>query len=128
MYCAFYCSCTGMNSRCTVFKFDIFDSQNYLYSFEITAPPLSAFIFSGSPYKFKFSFRKFKTSLVSADLQSFAVGLSLYLSTAIRSWFLRLVFPCLVFRNNQFEFLVPAPLLFLVFRIRVSIFGFLNSY
>ena len=64
-----------------------FDSQNSLYSFEMNAPPLSVFIFSGSPYKLKFCSRKLRTSLVSADLQIFAVGHLLNLSTAIRIWY-----------------------------------------
>ena len=39
------------------------------------------------PYKSKFCFKKFSTSLVSADLQIFAVGHSLNLSIAFKIWY-----------------------------------------
>ena len=46
-------------------------------------PSLSVFILSGNPYKLKFCFRKFNTSLVSDDLQILAFGHLLNLSFAI---------------------------------------------
>ena len=58
--------------------------QNSLYSFNIKAPSLSDFIFSGVPYKLKLFVRKFVTSFVSAVLQIYAVGLLLNRSTAIK--------------------------------------------
>ena len=65
-----------------------FPLQNSSYSFVINAPipPLSVFLFSGSPYMLKFCFRKFITSLISDDFQIFAVGLLLNLSMAISIW------------------------------------------
>ena len=57
--------------------------QNSRYSFEIKAPPLSDFIFSGIPYKLKLVDKNCITSFVYEVLQIFTVGHLLNLSTAI---------------------------------------------
>ena len=57
--------------------------QNFLYTLEIIAPPLSDFIFSGIPYKVKILIRKLISSFVSEVLQVSTVGHLLNLSTAI---------------------------------------------
>ena len=58
--------------------------QNFRYSFDMNAPPLSDLIFSGIPNKLKLLDKKFITSFVSDVLQIFAVGHLLNLSTAIK--------------------------------------------
>ena len=69
----------GVQYSISIFRF----LQNFRYSLQTNAPPLSDLIFSGIPYKLKLLDRKFLTSFVSADLQIFTVGILLNLSIAI---------------------------------------------
>ena len=105
-----------------------FNSQTSLYSSEMKAPPLSVFIFSGSPYKLKFCIRKFSTFIVSADLQIFAVGHLLNLSIAIRNWNSLFHFSLFTFPEESIGISCPGSVNVLVFRIRVSVIGISNSY
>ena len=92
-----------------------FDLQNSLYSFAINAPPLSVLIFSGSPYKLKFGFRKLSTFFVSEDLQIFAVGHLLNLSIAISIW-------CSPFNFLWFNF--PVKSIWISYPGSVNVFNF----
>ena len=103
-----------------------FDFRKSLYSLATIAPALSVLIFSGSPYRLKFCFKKFNTSFVSDDLQIFTGGHLLNLSIAISTWCSPFSFLWFNFPVNQFEFLVPVPLVFLVFRSFFLVFDSLN--
>ena len=107
----------------------LFDLEKSLYSLEKSAPPSSVLIFSGSPYKLKICFEKFNTSFVSDDFrQIFMVGhllnLSITISICSPFSFLRFNFP----GKNRFEFLVPVPLMFSVFRSYFLVVSNLDSY
>ena len=72
--------------------------QNFRFSFEMNAPPLSDFISSGIPYRLKLLYRKFITSFVSEVLQIFAVGHLLNLSIAIKTCVSPFNFCCVISR------------------------------
>ena len=59
------------------------DLQNFSYSLEIKAPPLSDFIGFGTPYTFMYSFKNEITVSWFVFLHIFATGHRLFLSTAI---------------------------------------------
>ena len=88
-----------------LYSYPIFsDLQNSLYSFDMNSPPLSVLIFSRSPFRLNFWFKKFGTSFVSDNLQILAFGHLLNLSTAITSWYSPFSFLLFIFRRNQFVF------------------------
>ena len=95
-------------------------------TFEMNASLLSVFL-SGNHYNLIFCFRKFITTFVSKDLQTFTYGHLLNLCMAIENWCSLFNFLWFILPKEQFDFFVPVPWVFFS-RVHVSVVGILNSY